>query len=261
MTRPPHAHLRSRIQRLNADRHFRDTQRSFPIYGARCVIQAVDANVPIETVLVETNRQSFNLRNRLQRICSAGVPIVRATSRRKSDCEYLDGIAAIVRKRKLELQDVKNASGCWIAVSRIRSPGNLGTLIRTVHAANARGVILIGQEIDAHCPAVVRASMGAFFRVPVFRVSWPTFLAWRNELDVDVVGVCPSGACSHWRDPFRQSTVFMLGEEGKGLSGRQRKSCRRLVRIPMVEAADSLNLGVAGSILVYEHARRFSDLR
>ena len=76
----------------------------------------------------------------------------------------------------------------WVALDRVRDPGNLGTIIRTVDAAGAKGVILIGETTDPFSLETVRATMGSVFAVPVARATTEAFLAWRKGFSGIVAG-------------------------------------------------------------------------
>jgi len=163
------------------------------------------------------------------------------------------GLSAIVRQQTGRLSSfVPLATDCLVGLSRIQSAGNLGALVRTAAAFRAKGFVLIGQSIDPTDPFIVRASMGAFFRQHFLRCTWPEFAAWKQQHRTSVVGACPSGERIRSDTEWARPTVLMLGDERKGLSSRQRKHCDRLVRIPMADDSDSLNLAVAGSILLYD---------
>ncbi len=143
----------------------------------------------------------------------------------------------------------------------VRSPGNLGTLVRTSEAVGGAGFILVGPRIDPFDPAVVRASMGAIFRQAFIRTNGRSLRNWLRRHCLRAVGASPDGPAELHRFGFPRPTVLVLGEEREGLSPPQRGLCADLVRIPMVGAADSLNLAVAGSLLLYEVYRARSARR
>jgi TrmH family RNA methyltransferase len=93
--------------------------------------------------------------------------------------------------------------------------------------------------------------MGALFRQIFVRASLEELRQWLHQHQLLVVGASPDGAVPYDQVRYTRPTVLMLGEERSGLSQDQRALCRQIVRIPMVAGADSLNLGVAGSLLMY----------
>jgi TrmH family RNA methyltransferase len=140
----------------------------------------------------------------------------------------------------------------WVALETIRDPGNLGTIIRTVDAVAARGVILIGAGCDPYSREAVRASMGSIFNVPLVRMAPDRFFAWVKAWPGDIVGTHLDGRVDFRAAPYRMPTLLAMGSEGPGLSVEIAASCTRLVKIPMAGRLDSLNLAVATALMLYE---------
>lgn len=145
--------------------------------------------------------------------------------------------------------------GTWLALEDIRDPGNLGTIIRTADAAGATGIILVGQSCDPWGPDCVRATMGSIFGVPLVRLASVDFLdlcrAWPGES----VGT-HLRATESFRRSYRQPSLLVMGSEGKGLSDEASAACSALVRIPMREGAESLNVAIATGLILYEALKR-----
>jgi TrmH family RNA methyltransferase len=147
------------------------------------------------------------------------------------------------------------AGEVWVALEEIRDPGNLGTIVRTVDAVGAKGVILVGTCCDPYARDAVRASMGSIFSVPLAAMSRDAFLAWRKGWPGEVVGTHLS-AREDFRRPYRTPVLLMMGSEGPGLSDDLTRSATTLVKIPMASGgADSLNLAVATGLVLFEVAR------
>jgi TrmH family RNA methyltransferase len=107
----------------------------------------------------------------------------------------------------------------------VRSPGNLGTLIRTSEAFGGAGFILLGSSIDPFRSDVVRASMGTIFRQQFVRTQLPALQAWRQQHQFTVIGASPDGTKDLCRLKYPNSTLLFLGEERKGLTSTQRDLC------------------------------------
>jgi len=142
-----------------------------------------------------------------------------------------------------------------MAVGQIRTPGNLGTLMRSAYAAGAAGFFFLGDGADAFHPQAVRASMGAIFGLPLVRTNVTNLRRWTQEHGVQVIGASPDGDVLFNRTHYGARVMLMIGEERRGLTAEQRTLCDQLVRIPMQDNLDSLNAAVAGSLLLYEVLR------
>lgn len=251
------APILSKIRKLQNERIYRDRQKLFFAEGIRNFVEAVDNNHHIETLVYsEKLLISPIARKILRRLKREGIPFARASPeqfRVISKTERASGIAAIFRQKVLSLEQIKPEEHvCWTALSQIRSPGNLGTLIRTSAATGAGGFILIGDEIDAFEPGVVRATMGAIFRQKIIRTTAGHFYQWSKINKLHVVGASPAGSANYSEVRYASPTILMLGNERTGLTQIEKAACRQMVRIPMCEGIDSLNVAVAGSLLLYE---------
>lgn len=246
-----------KIKKLQIDRRYRDRKGLFFVEGIRNFVQAVDHGYSIDTLIYsEKLLISPMARKIVRKLKRAGVPFARVTPeqfRIISRTERASGVAAIVRQRVWRLEQIKPGEQiCWIALSDIRSVGNLGTLVRTAAAVGAAGFILLGNHIDPFDPNLVRASMGAIFTQTIVRTSLEQFRCWIKAHNIQVVGASPNGQVDYDQISYTPPTILMLGHERSGLTSAQQSICQQLVRIPMSAGMDSLNVAVAGSLLLYE---------
>ena len=141
------------------------------------------------------------------------------------------------------------AARCWVALHRVRDPGNLGTIVRTADAAGCGGVILVGECCDPYSVEAVRATMGSIFAVPLTRCSEAEFAAWRNGWPGSVVGTLLSAEVDHRQADYARPTLILMGNEQQGLTPDMAALCDVNVKIPMRGRADSLNLSVDPGIM------------
>lgn len=146
-------------------------------------------------------------------------------------------------------------SAVWVALEEVRDPGNLGTIIRTIDAVGAGGVILVGNCTDPYARDCIRATMGSIFAVPMVRLDRAAFLAWRAGWLGDVVGTHLDARQDFREAAYAGPVLLVMGSEGPGLSDSLARSCSKLVRIPMAGRLDSLNLAVATALTLYEIRR------
>ena len=142
----------------------------------------------------------------------------------------------------------------WIALGNIQHAGNLGTLIRTAEAVGAAGFLLLDPRVDPYDHAVVRASMGGFFRQRFVRATPRLVQSWRPHGAAIVAAVAPEAgvdAPAPWEAPWPRPTVLLLGNERSGLTAEQRALATHAVTLPIVGRADSLNVATAGAIALH----------
>ena len=144
----------------------------------------------------------------------------------------------------------------WIALDRVRDPGNLGTIMRTADAAGARGVILIGDCTDPYSVEAVRASMGAVFNVDMTHMSEAEFLAFAASWPGRIVGTALPASVDYREADYSGPLVLLMGNEQAGLSDGLMAACSQLARMPMRGRSDSLNLAVASGLALYEALRK-----
>jgi TrmH family RNA methyltransferase len=173
--------------------------------------------------------------------------------------ERASGIAAIARQHWSALHQLPVPErSCWIVIETIRSPGNLGTIFRTAAATGAAGVIFLSNDCDPFDPAVVRASMAGLFHLNVARTTTRAFRDWARANGVTTIGLSPR-APRLWTDfPASRNIALLVGEERRGLTSDAQQICDLNVRLPMTGVADSLNVGVAAGVMMYEWVRRAS---
>jgi len=252
--------LAARIAALR-ERSERDRTGAYVLEGPRAFAQACAAGVGLEAVVhapvllrCSTVEKLVRLRRR------EGVPVVRVRPeafRRVSTTARASGLLAVARQRWTSLDRLDPARGlCWLALERIRSPGNLGTILRTAEAVGAAGLVCLGPAVDPFDPTAVRASMGALFHLELARTAKRTFGRWARERGVQVLGTSPGARRDHTEVPLRRPLAVLLGEERRGLTRTARRACSEVLRLPIAGRADSLNVAVAGGVVLYEVLRR-----
>ena len=245
---------RIRLLRLRDER---ERTGLFYIEGLRFVSQAVEQHAPIEALVVCRPLLVHAFAQKLIRQQRrTGIPVLEVTPavlHSISLVEDSQGIGAVVRQQWEPLARLRPGDElCWIAHQAVRSPGNLGTILRTSDAVGGAGVIALSDAIDPYDPATVRATMGAMFTQRFVRTSIAEFARWKRRSSFVFVGTSPTAATDYHAIAYRGPTILFMGEERKGLSLDLQALCDIIVRIPMVGRSDSLNLAIATGILLYE---------
>jgi TrmH family RNA methyltransferase len=136
----------------------------------------------------------------------------------------------------------------------ISDPGNLGTILRTAWATGVEAVFLMPGSVDAHNPKVVRAALGAHFRLPLIETNWED-LGQRLAHVESWLAEARQGLAYDQVD-WRQPSALIIGSEAEGPSEAARRFTDRRVHIPMPGPAESLNAAVAAGVLLFEVARQ-----
>lgn len=238
----------------------------FAIEGIRQFVQAVDCGWEFERLLVSNRLLIHPLARRLSRhLARDGTTkhnLSPEQSRNISRLPRASGIAAIVRQRWTSLEAVATTPGlCWLAIDRFRSPGNLGTILRTAAAVGAAGVIVLDRDADPFDPQVVTTSMGGLFHLQFVRAD---VVELRRQADLagqPIFALHPSDDVSLPVPSDGPPPVLLVGEERRGLTERALSLADGRLSLPMPGWADSLNVGVASGVAMYELLRRRSATR
>lgn len=146
----------------------------------------------------------------------------------------------------------------WVALDRVRDPGNLGTIMRSADAAGAKGIILIDDCTDPYSVEAVRASMGAIFNVEIVQCNQSDFIAfaqqWTNQ-DGQIIGTALPASVDYRDADYKGALMILMGNEQAGLPPSLMQLCTQLIRLPMLGRSDSLNLAVATGVTLYEALR------
>ncbi len=238
-------------------RKHRKRQGRFLVEGLQILHMALDAGAePVEVFYCEdffTGKEAPALLKRFEQAGARLIPVAPHVLQTLSERETPQGIVATFRLFEHALSDIRWEGDTFVLVlDRLQDPGNLGTLIRTADAVAAAAVILVEPCVDPFDPKTVRGSMGSIFNVPLVRVSSPEALFHHLREHQ----VRPIGADAHqgvpWGEGLWQGNVaLVLGNEARGLSDDVREHIDLYARLPIVGRAESLNVAVAGGVLMY----------
>jgi TrmH family RNA methyltransferase len=240
-------------------RRFRYEEKSFLAEGLRTVEEAIQAGLrPAFLLHTPALAELPRAHLLLSQAEIEGIP-VRAVSEpvmaAMSDTVTPAGILAVLPMSESALPQPLT----WaLVLDRVRDPGNLGTILRSALAAGVELVIASRGTVDVYSPKVVRAAMGAHFRLS-FRLDQPWTAIQDLLKGLRVFGARPRAASPYWQMDWRQPTALWIGGEAEGASPEAEKLITDYVTIPMRENVESLNTAVAAGILLFEAARqRFS---
>lgn len=169
-----------------------------------------------------------------------------------SDTETPQGILAVLEFTELPIPE--NADFILIP-DQIRDPGNLGTLLRSAAATGIQAVLLPPDTTDAFAPKVLRAGMGAHFRLPIHTLTWEEIKQRCKVANLQIF-IADMDGTSCWATDLSKPLALIIGGEAEGASDEAQRLATQKIRIPMAGNVESLNAGVAGSVLMFEVVRQ-----
>ena len=209
--------------RILKDPKFIKKSDSFYMEGLRIIGEALQKNSEIETIISCPEILKNGFGSQLVNLAKdKGIEILevsKAVFESFSHKENPQGLAAIGKQHFSQLEELEISHGLIIALNEVADPGNLGTIIRTADAVSCEGILLLGDTTNPYELNAIRGSMGAIFSQKIVKT-----------------------------DPI----ILLMGSERQGLNNDEMKACDLIVRIPMMQSSDSLNLAVATGVMLYE---------
>src|SRR6266498_4667445 len=225
---------------------------AFVVEGVRLIGEAVNSNWEFRFVLYDETLSERG-KSQVESLKSRGVDvemISESLMKSLSETETPQGILAVLEFKQLPLT---NSLDFVLIPDQIRDPGNLGTLLRSAAATGVHAVLLPPETTDAFAPKVIRSGMGAHFRLPIHSVTWDEIKAQTKGLPIYLADM---DGQSCWETDLRQPLALIVGGEAEGASEEARKLATQRISIPMTGNVESLNAGVAGSVLMFEVVRQ-----
>jgi TrmH family RNA methyltransferase len=176
-----------------------------------------------------------------------------------ADTEHPQGVVAVIEPKRWALEDIRNAAGTVVLVlDGVQDPGNVGTMLRTALGFGAAGVVALKGTADLTNPKVIRAAMGASFRLPAVAAGPDELVAWARLQQAELWVADTTGEAVNrlpGRGQNRSPVALVVGNEGAGVSPSLDLAANRRIAIPLARGVESLNVAVAAGILLYEVTR------
>lgn len=227
---------------------------AFVVEGVRLVEEAVQSNWPMRFVLYDDSLSERGV-SKVESLMSLGVDVEEVSTsvmKAMSETENPQGILAVLNEFQLPIPESPNFV---LIPDQIRDPGNLGTLLRSAAATGVRTVLVPPETTDAFAPKVLRSGMGAHFKLPIHSMSWDEIREVVKLADLQVL-IADMDGQSCWEVDLRQPVALVIGSEAEGASESARKLASQTISVPMAGEMESLNAGVAGSVLMFEVVRQ-----
>jgi TrmH family RNA methyltransferase len=243
------------------DRREREETGLTIVDGPRELLRALENGVAVEEAFVcpdlvrtgEAEAAIVRLRDAGARVVDVSPPVLA----RIAFGDRAEGVVAVIRTPARGLDDVVlPRDPLIVVVEAVEKPGNLGAILRTADGSAADAVIAADPRTDLFNPNAIRASLGTIFTVPVAAAASDTALDWLASRAIRPIAARVDAPTLYSDVDLRGPIAIVLGSEAGGLTAAWDDPRVVPVRIPMLGAADSLNVSVAAAILLYEARRQ-----
>lgn len=233
---------------------YRVEEKKFIIEGWKLVKEVIKSIFSINYIMVSENSVEEWENSFIKESYQGNVYIVK-DSIFKSLCltDTPQGILAVVSVRNYKFNI---STDVYVYLDSIQDPGNMGTIIRTSHAAGIKGIILSKGCVDILNDKVIRASMGSMFHVPYFLDENYFYLKELKNKGYRVIAGSLNSKKDFYDIDFRGKIVIIFGNEGNGITKEASELVSEDFRIPMPGGAESLNVSVASGIIIYEAIKK-----
>lgn len=243
------------IKKLKDKKHRTESER-FIIEGFRFVSEALESDFEVPLVFISEKAKdrwnNFNVEAKLQKNTKVYV-VTEQILKVISSTDTPQGIVAVVNNKNMVLQ---NKSGFYILVDKVQDPGNMGTIIRTAHAAGALGILVTKGTVDIYNEKTLRSTMGSIFHIPIIQDDNLEQLRFLRENDFRLVVSSLDTKSNFYDANLKDKVIIAVGNEGNGVSDEIISLSDIKVKIPMPGGAESLNVSVAASIMMFEVVRQ-----
>jgi len=241
------------------------------VEGPKLIEEALRSGLEAEALLVsEDGERAVTRIFRAAGASDAGIArsrVLRTTDRlfeSVSGTEAPQGVAALFRQRAWQIDDVlhgagelRGASPLVIVLAAVQDPGNVGTILRSAEAFGATGAVATRGTADPWSPKALRASAGSALRLPVLRgLAIPVLLAQLKMARVRIYAASSARLERSAAADLRDAAAIFVGNESNGVPAEVERAADAVISIPMAETVESLNAGVAASLVLYEAARQ-----
>ncbi len=239
------------VKALQTKARLRRGEKKLVLEGDRLIGDALQSGGHPDLALYAPERADYTLIARLQNSDCQLLPVSHEVLRYASDTQGAPGIVAVFHIPKPPLPSpVKRA----VILDAIREPGNLGAILRSAAAAGVEIAIVAPNCVDPYNSKVMRAGMGAHFRLPIVEATWAEIRAYCADLQI--CAAAADGECAYADVNWDQPWALIIGNEASGVSSQARMSSSFGVSIPMSRDTESLNAAAAAAVILFEAQRQ-----
>jgi TrmH family RNA methyltransferase len=253
----------SLLRRARAVRDGKILDRIF-VEGLRLSEEVLHSGLRLEATIysdeLARKKRARRLLDELQEVCDQVASVSEALLASISYTKTPQGIVVLAERPgsdERKFKTVQPASPLLVVMHGINNPVNVGAILRTAEAAGVSGAITTENSTDPFSPKALRGAMGSAFRLSIWTAaSYTNVLAWCAERGIETVCADVEGSTLYTEIDWTRPRALIVGPESTGLAPEDVAAANSVVRIPMQGQVESLNVGVAASIVLYEAARQ-----
>lgn len=240
------------IKKLKEKKH-RIKSNKYLIEGLRFVEEAIKSKVSIDSIIFtesfkEKNPDLFLKINENIKLIQMNETLLKQLC----STENPQGIVGVINMQNKELK----SGELVVLVDKVQDPGNMGTIIRSAHAAGAAGIVMTKGTVDIYNDKTLRSTMGSIFYIPIVEDNSLDFVKSLKKEGYKLVVSSLQGKNNFFEENLQGKVMIAVGNEGNGVSDEVYDIADIKVKIPMPGEAESLNVAVATSIMIYEKIRQ-----
>lgn len=243
------------------DRRHREKQGRIVIDGLRELGRAIDGGLTlVEAFVCPALCQTAHARQLLARLTESGAEVLEVSGSVFEKLAFghrTEGILGVAAMPRPTIGQLALPSEPLVAVLEgVEKPGNVGAVLRSADGAGLNAVVLADPRTDLYNPAAIRASLGTVFTIPVCAATAAETVDWLRRQELAVYAARVDAAAAYTQVDFRRPAAIVLGSEAEGLTGAWSGLGITGIRLPMLGAADSLNVSATAAVLFYEARRQ-----
>ena len=239
------------VKSLQTKARLRRGERKLVLEGDRLIADALSSGGQPKLALYSLEHADFQVIARLQQYKCELLPVTQDVLSFASDTQQPPGIVALFAIPK---PPIPQPAARVLILDAVREPGNLGAIMRTAAAAGVNLAILAPGCVDPYNSKVLRAGMGAHFRMPVVEATWPEIASFCHDLTVYAANA--DSDYDYTAVDWQGDWALILGNEAHGVSRKALNMAQKVISIPMAAAAESLNVASAAAVILFEARRQ-----
>lgn len=235
----------------------RDRQAMYFIEGIKLVKEAIQYNQDIDIIIFNYKQElSESIVDLAREKKIDTVAVSNDIFIKLAETESPQGVLAVIKKKEGSLEQIINENNTFLLIDEVQDPGNLGAIIRSADSAGISSIIIGDNTVDLYNQKVIRSTMGSLFHLPIINYNITNVIKLLKQKNIKVLGTSPRAEQIYFETDISENIAILVGNEANGLSEDRLGQVDQMISIPIVGQAESLNVAMATSVILYEHVRQ-----